>query len=81
MVVVMSCAHIVVWCGVVLLCWSWWHCRHDGGSPAVPCDVVSIVAFIIASYSPRAAVPELVAAPRSLMAWLVLGSWWPQSRL
>jgi hypothetical protein len=44
-----SCAHVAVRCGVVLLCRSWRHYRHDGGSPVVLCDVVSVMAFVIAS--------------------------------
>ena len=58
---------------MVLLCRPWWHYRHGGGSPAVLCDVVSIVAFVITSWSPGGIVQELVDAPRSLIAWLACG--------
>jgi hypothetical protein len=44
-----SCSHVEVWCGVVLQCWSWRHCRHNGGSPAILCDVVSTAVFVIVS--------------------------------
>jgi hypothetical protein len=43
-----SCAHVAAWCGVVLLYRPWWHCRHGISSPAVLCDVVFVVAFVIA---------------------------------
>jgi hypothetical protein len=68
-----SCAHVIVRCGVVLLCRSWWHCRHGGGSLAVLCDVVSVVAFVIASCSHRGIIQELVATPRSSIAKLACG--------
>jgi len=42
-----SCGYVAVWCGMVLLCWPWQHCRHAGGSPTVLCDVVFIVAFVV----------------------------------
>ena len=49
-----SYGHVVVWCDVVLLCRPWWHCRHGGGLPAVLCDVVSVVVFVIVSWFPGA---------------------------
>ena len=47
-----SCGHIAAWCDVVLLCQSWWHYRHGGGSLAILCTVVSTVVFIIVSGFP-----------------------------
>jgi hypothetical protein len=44
-----SCAYVAVRCGVVLLCWPWRHYWHDGGSLAVLCNVVFVVAFVITS--------------------------------
>jgi hypothetical protein len=40
--------HVVAWCDVVLLCWPWRHYRHGGGLPAILCDMVLIVVFVIA---------------------------------
>ena len=57
-----SCGHIVAWCYMVPLCRPWQHCRHDGGSPAILHDMVSTMAFVIASWSPRSIIQELVAA-------------------
>jgi hypothetical protein len=65
-----SCTHVTVRCGVVLLCQLWRHCRHVGSSPAVLCDVVSAVVFVIVSGFSGGVVQELVAAPRSSIAWL-----------
>ena len=45
-----SCGHIVAWCYMVPLCRPWQHCRHDGGSPAVLCDMISTVVFVIVSW-------------------------------
>jgi hypothetical protein len=42
-----SCGHVVAWHGMVLLRRPWQHYRHDGSSPAVLCDVVPAVVFII----------------------------------
>ena len=44
-----SCGHVVAWCGVVLLCQPWWHCRHDCGSTAILRSVDSAVAFAVVS--------------------------------
>jgi hypothetical protein len=65
-----SCAHVMVRCDAVLLCRLWQHYRHSGGSLAVLRDAVFIMAFVIASWSSRGVVQELVAAPRSSIAWL-----------
>jgi hypothetical protein len=46
--------HVVAWCDMVLLCRSWWHCRHGGGSPAILRDVIFAVVFVIASWFPGA---------------------------
>jgi hypothetical protein len=48
-----SCGHIAAWCDMVLLCPPWWYYRHGGGSPAVLCDVVLAVVFVITSWFPR----------------------------
>jgi uncharacterized membrane protein YeaQ/YmgE (transglycosylase-associated protein family) len=48
------CGHVVAWCGVVLLRRSWWHCRHGGGAPAILCNMVSSVVFVIISWFPDA---------------------------
>jgi hypothetical protein len=40
--------------GVVVIMVLWRHCRHGGGSPAVLCDVVFAVVFVIASWFPGA---------------------------
>jgi hypothetical protein len=45
----LSYGHVPAGCDVVLLCRPWWHRRHGGGSPAVMCDVASVVVFVIAS--------------------------------
>jgi hypothetical protein len=44
-----SCGHVAAWCDMVLLCRSWRHYRCDGGSPAILCNMVLAVVFIIAS--------------------------------
>ena len=44
--------------GVVLLCRPWRHCSLDGGSSAVLCNAVSVVAFIIVSWFPGASYPK-----------------------
>jgi hypothetical protein len=49
-----SCGHVKAWCVMVLLCWLWQHYRHAGGLPAVLCDVVSTVVFVIFSWLSRA---------------------------
>jgi hypothetical protein len=43
-----SGGHVVALCDVMLLCRSWRHYRHGGGSPAVLCDVILAVVFVIA---------------------------------
>jgi hypothetical protein len=58
---------------MVPLCRLWWHYRHDGGSPAVLYDVVSIMVFIIASWFPRGVAQELVPTPRSSIVWSSYG--------
>ena len=79
-----SYGHVVAWCGMVLLFHPWWHYRHDGGSPAVLCDVVSVVVFVIISWFPRAPYrswwpPLGHGSPYCLEEWgprsLSLGSW------
>ena len=49
-----SYGHVEVGCGVVLLCRPWQHCWHGGVSPAILCDVVSAIVFVITSWFPRA---------------------------
>jgi len=49
-----SCGHVAAWCDMVLLCRSWQHYRHGGGSPAVLCNVILATVFVIASSFPGA---------------------------
>ena len=58
----------MVWGGMVLLCRLWRHCWRSGGSPAVLCDVVSV----LASSCPVGVEQELVAAPGSLVVLLLM---------
>ena len=47
-----SSSHVAVGCDVVLLCRLWRHCSLDGGSSAVLCNAVSVMAFVIVSWFP-----------------------------
>ena len=53
-----SSGHIAAGCNVALLCRSCWHCSLDGGSSAVLCNVVSIMAFVIVSWFLGASYPK-----------------------
>jgi hypothetical protein len=63
--------HDMVWRGATMLFMVW--CGHVGVSPAVLRDTVFVMAFVIASWSFRGTVQELVAAPRSSVVLLACG--------
>jgi hypothetical protein len=78
-----SCGHVAAWC---LLCRSWWHFRHGDDAPAVLCDMVSVVVFVIVSWFPEASYrswwpPQvgyrLVVLRSAMPRSLSLRSWFP----
>jgi hypothetical protein len=69
-----SCGHVATGCDVVLLCRPWWHYIHDGGSLAILCNTLSVVAFVIVFLVSKGVVPRVGSHPRSLIAWLLCGA-------